>query len=63
VEERCTPTEKDNHTFMVEYPKEASEKDKLTVKQIVAKFNIGKPQIVWYIKIQVRNKKSVATLR
>jgi hypothetical protein len=48
---------------MVKYPKEASEKDKLTVKQIVAKFNIGKPQIVWHIKSQVRNKKSVATLR
>jgi hypothetical protein len=55
--------EKDNHTFMVKYPKDASEKDRMTVKQIVAKFNIGKTQIVWHMKSQVRNKKSVATLR
>jgi len=41
---------------MVKYPKDASEKDKMTAKQIVAKFNIGKPQIVWHIKSRVRNK-------
>jgi len=48
---------------MVTNPKDASEKDKLTVKQIVAKFNTGKTQIVWHIKSQIRNKKSVATLQ
>jgi hypothetical protein len=47
---------------MVKYPKDTSEKDKLTVKQIVAKFNIGKTQIVWHIKAKAEIKKSVATL-
>lgn len=47
---------------MVKYPKDASEKDKLTVKQIVAKFNIGKTHIVWHIKAKSEIKKSVVTL-
>jgi hypothetical protein len=41
---------------MVNYPKDASEKDKYRVK-IVAKFSIGKSQIVWHNKSHARNKK------
>jgi hypothetical protein len=44
-----TPTERDNHAFIVKYPEETSEKEKLTVKQIVAKFNVGKTQKVWHM--------------
>ena len=49
VEERWAPTERDNHAFIVKYPEETSEKEKLTVKQIVAKFNVGKTQKVWHM--------------
>jgi hypothetical protein len=47
---------------MVKYPKDASEKDKLTIKHSVAKLNTGKTQIVWHIKAKSEIKNSVATL-
>jgi len=36
---------------------EASEKDKLTVKQVMAKFNGGETWNVWHIKMQGGNKR------
>jgi hypothetical protein len=42
---------------------EASEEDKVTIKQILSKLNVGKSQSVWHIKSQKTSGQTVVVVQ